>query len=205
LGHGYRACNRDRAKPTVLTCKRLSPRSRGSVLVTLPCTTQAAVQHFLNGTKRMPKLSSDCAAVLPSSPSAAWIPPTRSDSVGFDQVFNRVAVSGTHQLHARSAMVRAARASSSVPISSMTMTSGIWFSTASIINAGVPASLHPTPDQSLGEEYHHHQCIRGVDNDYALIEVIRQNASNFRRASFYPLGDPASKSTDRFLTRSRIM
>jgi hypothetical protein len=32
-------------------------------------------------------------------------------------------------------MVRAAAASSSVPISSMTMTSGMWFSTASIITA----------------------------------------------------------------------
>jgi hypothetical protein len=35
----------------------------------------------------------------------------------------------------RSAMVRAAAASSSVPISSMTMTWGMWFSTASIITA----------------------------------------------------------------------
>ena len=35
----------------------------------------------------------------------------------------------------RSAIVRAAAASSSVPISSITMTSGMWFSTASIITA----------------------------------------------------------------------
>ncbi len=35
----------------------------------------------------------------------------------------------------RSAIVRAASASASVPISSMTITSGMWFSTASIITA----------------------------------------------------------------------
>ena len=58
----------------------------------------------------------------------------RSDRVGFIMRLSRVlpwavATNWTP----RSAMVRAAAASRSVPISSMTMTSGIWFSTASII------------------------------------------------------------------------
>ena len=62
------------------------------------------------------------------------MPPTKSDRVGllmtFPNVFPcAVATSWTP----RSAMVRAAIASSSVPISSMTTTSGMWFSTASII------------------------------------------------------------------------
>ena len=65
-----------------------------------------------------------------------WMPPMRSDSVGFIIRFSRVlpcavATSCTP----RSAIVRAADASSSVPISSMTMTSGMWFSTASIMTA----------------------------------------------------------------------
>ena len=71
------------------------------------------------------------------SPSVtAWIPPIRSERVGFWTRFSRVfpcavATSCTPL----SAMVRAALASSSVPISSMMMTSGMWFSTASIMTA----------------------------------------------------------------------
>jgi len=72
-----------------------------------------------------------------SSPRVTdWMPPMRSERVGFIIRFSSslpwaVATSCTP----RSAMVRAAAASSSVPISSMTMTSGMWFSTASIITA----------------------------------------------------------------------
>ncbi len=65
-----------------------------------------------------------------------WIPPTRSERVGFCSRFSSVlpwavAISCTP----RSAMVRAAIASAAVPISSMTITCGMWFSTASIITA----------------------------------------------------------------------
>ncbi len=72
-----------------------------------------------------------------SSPRVTdWIPPTRSARVGFIIRFSRVlpwavATSCTP----RSAIVRAAWASSAVPISSITITSGMWFSTASIITA----------------------------------------------------------------------
>ena len=62
------------------------------------------------------------------------MPPSRSLSVGLTSRFSSVwpcavAISCTP----RSAIVRAANASASVPISSMTMTCGMWFSTASII------------------------------------------------------------------------
>ena len=72
-----------------------------------------------------------------SSPRVTlWIPPMRSDSVGLSIRLSRllpwaVPISWTP----RSAIVRAAGASSSVPISSMTMTWGMWFSTASIITS----------------------------------------------------------------------
>ena len=66
----------------------------------------------------------------------AWMPPTRSARVGFASRFSSalpwaVAISWTP----RSAIVRAASASAWVPISSMTTTSGMWFSTASIMIA----------------------------------------------------------------------
>ncbi len=72
-----------------------------------------------------------------SSPRVTlWIPPMRSESVGLSIRLSRllpcaVPMSWTP----RSAIVRAACASSSVPISSMTMTWGMWFSTASIITS----------------------------------------------------------------------
>ena len=64
------------------------------------------------------------------------MPPTRSARVGLSSMFSSelpcaVPISCTP----RSAMVRAASASSCRPISSMTITSGLWFSTASIITS----------------------------------------------------------------------
>ena len=50
-----------------------------------------------------------------------------------DQVGQGVAWAVATSITPRSAIVRAAWASSSVPISSITITSGMWFSTASII------------------------------------------------------------------------
>ena len=72
-----------------------------------------------------------------SSPRVTvWMPPIRSDRVGFSIRLSRVLPCAVPtSCTPRSAMVRAAAASSSVPISSMTMTSGMWFSTASIITA----------------------------------------------------------------------
>ena len=52
----------------------------------------------------------------------------------FDEALENVDVGGP-------AMVRAAAASNSVPISSMTITSGMWFSTASIITACCSAGV----------------------------------------------------------------
>ncbi len=72
-----------------------------------------------------------------SSPSVTgWMPPTRSESVGLSMRLSSVLPCAVPTSWTpRSAIVRAASASSSVPISSMTMTSGMWFSTASIITA----------------------------------------------------------------------
>mmetsp|Transcript_8349 Transcript_8349/g.22291 ORF Transcript_8349/g.22291 Transcript_8349/m.22291 type:complete len:259 (+) Transcript_8349:1625-2401(+) len=70
-----------------------------------------------------------------SSPRVTlWMPPTKSASAGFFITFSSsfpcaVATSITP----RWAIVRAAAHSASVPISSITTTSGMWFSTASII------------------------------------------------------------------------
>ena len=70
------------------------------------------------------------------------MPPTRSDRVGLSNRFSRelpwaVPMSCTP----RSAIVRAAAASSSRPISSITITSGLWFSTASIITSCCKAGV----------------------------------------------------------------
>ena len=72
-----------------------------------------------------------------SSPRVTlWMPPMRSESVGLSIRLSRVLPCAVPMsCTPRSAMVRAAAASSSVPISSMTMTSGMWFSTASIITS----------------------------------------------------------------------
>ena len=65
-----------------------------------------------------------------------WIPPSRSLRVGLTSRLSRVMPWAVPTSWTpRSAMVRAAAASSSVPISSMTITWGMWFSTASIITA----------------------------------------------------------------------
>ncbi len=72
-----------------------------------------------------------------SSPSVTlWMPPIRSDSVGLSIRLSRLLPCAVPMsCTPRSAIVRAAWASSSVPISSMTMTCGMWFSTASIITS----------------------------------------------------------------------
>ncbi len=64
------------------------------------------------------------------------MPPIRSDSVGLSIRLSSVLPCAVPMSWTpRSAIVRAAWASSSVPISSMTMTWGMWFSTASIITS----------------------------------------------------------------------
>ena len=71
-----------------------------------------------------------------------WMPPIRSASVGLSIKFSSVLPCAVPtSCTPRSAIVRAACASSSVPISSMTITSGMWFSTASIITACCLAGL----------------------------------------------------------------
>src|SRR6476469_351057 len=72
-----------------------------------------------------------------SSPRVTlWIPPLSSDRVGLSIRLSRLLPWAVPiSWKPRSAIVRAAWASSSVPISSMTMTWGMWFSTASIITS----------------------------------------------------------------------
>ena len=70
-----------------------------------------------------------------SSPNVTyWMPPTKSVSVGFFIKFsNTLPCAVPTNWTPLSAIVRAANASNSVPISSIIIISGIWFSTASII------------------------------------------------------------------------
>ena len=118
-----------------------------------------------------------------SSPRVTlWIPPIRSDSVGLSIRLSRllpcaVPISWTP----RSAIVRAACASSSVPISSMTMTSGMWFSTASIITScwsdGRP-HLHPPrlADRRVRDVAVAGDLVGRVDHDHALALLVGEHA-----------------------------
>ncbi len=106
----------------------------------------------------------------------------RSESVGLSMRLSRllpcaVPMSWTP----RSAMVRAASASSSVPISSMTMTSGMWFSTASIITAcwrSGRAHLHApgAADARVRDVAVAGDLVGGVDDDDALVELVGEHA-----------------------------
>ena len=115
----------------------------------------------------------------------AWMPPTRSERVGFISRFSSelpcaVPTSWTP----RSAMVRAANASCSTPISSMTTTSGMWFSTASIITAcwssGV-VDLHPAgaADRRVRDVAVAGDLVGRVHDDDALLELVGQDAGDF--------------------------
>ena len=70
-----------------------------------------------------------------SSPKVTELtPPTKSDIAGFLIKLSKVLPWAVAiNITPRSAIVLAAATSSSVPISSTTITSGVWFSTASII------------------------------------------------------------------------
>ena len=118
-----------------------------------------------------------------SSPRVTlWIPPMRSESVGLSMRLSRllpwaVPMSWTP----RSAMVRAACASSSVPISSMTMTWGMWFSTASIITSccieGVRTCIRRAlPMAGCGMSPSPAISLRRVDDDDALAHVVGEDA-----------------------------
>lgn len=123
IGTGNPRNMRSTAVPTS-SCTPTRLRSRIST------TTSKVGVCFLSNTVFWVRLR--LASMSPSVTDC--VPPTKSARVGllmtFPNVFPcAVATSCTP----RSAMVRAAIASSSVPISSMTTTSGMWFSTASII------------------------------------------------------------------------
>ena len=118
-----------------------------------------------------------------SSPRVTlWIPPMRSDRVGLSIRLSRllpcaVPISWTP----RSAIVRAACASSSVPISSMTMTWGMWFSTASIITSCCSdgrADLHPAglADRRVRDVAVAGDLVGRVDDDDPLAEVVGEDA-----------------------------
>ena len=116
------------------------PVSRQSTESSTQCATQYARSRISTTSGKVGgALRSSTDFCVPrerasSSPSVTeQMPPTRSERVGFLIRFSSswpcaVPMSCTP----RSAMVRHASASSSVPISSMITISGMWFSTASI-------------------------------------------------------------------------
>ena len=118
-------------------------RMASTVSATLRCTITLSRSTISTTTSKVGgALRSSTVFCVPrrrasSSPSVTvWMPPTRSDRVGLSIRLSSVLPWAVPtSCTPRSAMVRAAPASSSVPISSMTMTSGMWFSTASIITA----------------------------------------------------------------------
>src|SRR6266508_904703 len=109
------------------------------------------------------------------------MPPTRSESVGLAIRFSSVLPCAVPTSWTpRSAMVRAAAASSSVPISSMTITSGMWFSTPSIITAccsvGVRTCIRrasPIPGCGMSPSG---DLVAGVDDNHALAQVVGEDA-----------------------------
>ena len=118
-----------------------------------------------------------------SSPRVTvWMPPTRSERVGLSIRLSSVLPCAVPtSCTPRSAIVRAAAASSSVPISSMTITSGMWFSTASIITACCSvgdAHLHPprVADAGVRDVAVAGDLVAGVDHDHALAEVVGEDA-----------------------------
>mmetsp|Transcript_2730 Transcript_2730/g.5641 ORF Transcript_2730/g.5641 Transcript_2730/m.5641 type:complete len:218 (+) Transcript_2730:266-919(+) len=117
------------------------PCSTASTLSSTRCVTQwsrsriSSSRGKVGGALRSRMLLEVPRRRASSSPSVTvCTPPTRSDRVGFLMRFSRiwpcaVPISWTP----RSAIVRQASASASVPISSTMTICGMWFSTASII------------------------------------------------------------------------
>jgi hypothetical protein len=110
-----------------------------------------------------------------------WTPPTRSEGRVLDQVLQVIAMGGADELHP--ALGDGAGGESliaSVPISSTMMTSGMWFSTASIITACCsigPGHLHApgAADPRMRDVAIAGDLVGGVDDDDPPGEVIGQN------------------------------
>mmetsp|Transcript_10336 Transcript_10336/g.43999 ORF Transcript_10336/g.43999 Transcript_10336/m.43999 type:complete len:215 (+) Transcript_10336:866-1510(+) len=119
----------------------LPPANTSSTLSSTLCATQKSRSCIsirignVGGAWRSMMVFWHPRARASSSPSVTLCtPPTRSDSVGFLMRFSRSwPCAVPMRVTPRSAIVRHAAASSSVPISSTMMISGVWFSTASII------------------------------------------------------------------------
>ena len=121
----------------------ISRRKRSTTSATSWCTASRSLSWISMSTSKVGgALRSSTVFWVPrrrassSESVTAWMPPTRSESVGFcSRLSSVLPCAVATSCTPRSAMVRAASASAVVPISSMTMTCGMWFSTASIITA----------------------------------------------------------------------
>ena len=150
---------------------------------------------------------------ISSSPRVTdWMPPIRSERVGFlIRLASWLPCAVPTSWTPRSAIVLAASASSSVPISSITITSGIWFSTASIItwccNSGRETCIRrarpiagwgmsPSPAISLEESIMTTRLLRSSASTRAIS----------RSAVVLPIpGLPSNKIDLPVSTRSRII
>ena len=140
-----------------------------------------------------------------SSPNVtACTSPTRSTKRRVDQqVLQRPPMRRPDQLHPRSAIVLAACASSSVPISSMTMTSGMWFSTASIItrccSAGRATCMRPARPMPGCGTSPSPAIYCGVHHHHPLAQLIRRHPRRFPQqgASSPPQAGPGSRASVR--------
>ena len=101
---------------------------------TRPISSISTAAPKVGGPSRSSTLFCTRRLLASSSPSVTLAtPPTRSFSVGFFRRFSSVCPCAVAIICTpRCEMVRAACASSSVPISSTTITSGVWFCTASM-------------------------------------------------------------------------
>ena len=98
-------------------------------------------------------------------------------------------------------MVRAASASASVPISSITMTSGMWFSTASIITSCCCSGVgHLHAPRAADARVRHvavaGDLVGGVDDHHALASSSASTRATSRSMVVLPTpGRPSSRMT----------
>mmetsp|Transcript_8006 Transcript_8006/g.29972 ORF Transcript_8006/g.29972 Transcript_8006/m.29972 type:complete len:269 (+) Transcript_8006:2765-3571(+) len=124
----------------ISTCGSYPCNSVSTATPTSRCTRHRPISSISTATPNVggPSRSKTLFCTLrrraSSSPKVTLVtPPTKSFSVGFFNRFSRVCPCAVAIICTpRCDIVRAAAASSSVPISSTTTTSGVWFCTASI-------------------------------------------------------------------------
>ena len=136
--------------------------------------------------------------------ATACTPPTKSANVGFLIKFsNNCPCAVPMSCTPRSAIVLHANASASVPISSTMITSGMWFSTASIMTPmlhGRIGHLHATRPSDGGMRHVAvtADLIARIDDDDALLELIAQHARHLANHGRLPdAGRPRNKTLSR--------